>query len=409
MSSYEGLAVLLPLAVTCISFGAHGPAIPVRVHEGVNLRASHAIGSAEAQKTESSPRDLYRRAIELETRGGFDEALALLWTASGTAPGDADIQIALAAALERVGALDAAIEAWRAALAARPGDRKASRGLVLSLVATGRSPEAVTLARAAAAAAPRDDDALVTLGLAQSEQDVTAALATFRSVLARSPDHTLARYNLALLLKRVDRLDEAIAELNRVITREPRAEAHYALGVTWWHRGDAALATASFEAAIAMQPRHAEAYHKLGAVKAAQRDWAGASAALRRSLALKPGTAEVHDTLARVLRASGDDAGAREQLAESDRLRRDLATEHEARVWTSLGSARLDGGDAMAALDAFRRALAIRETYAPAHFQMGRALERLGDAEAAEGAYGRARQLNPHLVKGKRIDSGRMP
>ena len=113
--------------------------------------------------------------------------------------------------------------------------------------------------------------------------------------------------------------------------------------------------------------------------------------------------------LARVLRASGDDAGAREHLAESDRLRRESAAEHEARVWTSLGSTRLDGGDAMAALDAFRRALAIRATYAPAYFQMGRALERLGDAESAAGAYARARQLNPRLVRGARIEPGRMP
>ena len=109
-----------------------------------------------------------------------------------------------------------------------------------------------------------------------------------------------------------------------------------------------------------MEPRYAEAYHKLGVVRAAQRDWAAAHAALQRSLTLRPGMAEVHDTLARVLRASGDDAGAREHLAESDRLRRESAAEHEARVWTSLGSTRLDGGDAMAALDAFRRALESR-------------------------------------------------
>ena len=215
----------------------------------------------------------------------------------------------LADGLERVGALDAAIEAWRAALAARPADRRASRGLALALVAVGRSPEAVTLARTAAESAPKDSEALFTLGLAQSEQDVEAAMTTLRTLLDRAPDHTLARYNLALLLRRADRLDEAVAELDRVIALDPRAEAHYALGLTWWQRGDAARATASFEAAIAMEPRYAEAYHKLGVVRAAQRDWAAAHAALQRSLTLRPGMAEVHDTLARVLRASGDDAG----------------------------------------------------------------------------------------------------
>ncbi|AMY08235.1 lipoprotein NlpI [Luteitalea pratensis] len=389
----------------CTQQGSVAGAGPgVEVNQGGGKPAAFRPEGADARA-----REAYRRAREWQARGDADGALALLWQASGLAPGDADIQTALAEALERVGALDTAIEAWRAALAARPEDRKASRGLVLALVAAGRSPEAVTLARAAAEAAPKDADALFTLGLAQSEQDVEAALATLRHVLARAPDHTLARYNLALLLNRVDRRDEAIAELMRVIALEARPEANYALGVAWWHRGEAARATAAFQATIALEPRHAEAYHKLGVVRAAERDWDGAAAALRRSLALRPDVPEVHVSLARVLSASGDEAGARAQLAEGERLRQESEREHEARVWTALGSARLEHGDAIAALDAFRRALAIRNTYAPAHFQMGRALERLGDADAAEGAYTRARQLNPRLVRGSRTAPERVP
>ncbi len=356
--------------------------------------ATHALAQAPA----TSARDAYRRALELEARGDAGGALALLWTASGLAPRDAEIQMRLAEALERVGALDAAVDAWRAALDARPDDEKASRGLVLALVAVGRGREATQLARAAVGRAPADADALFTLGLAQSEQDVDAALDSFTRVLAQSPRHTLARYNRALLLKRLDRLDEAIAELRRAIASDPRPEAHHALGAALWHRGDAASAIEALEAAIAIEPRHAEAHQLLGVVRAAGRDWQGAAAALRRALALRPDVPGTHETLARVLRASGDDAGARRHAAEGERLRHASEREHEARVWTSVGTARLEQGDALAALDAFRRALAIRETYAPAHFQMGRALDRLGAADAADGAYARARTLNPHLV-----------
>ena len=414
-AGYRVLASATLLAVMC---GTADEPLAARVQDesfAGRIRTFHVargVGThpaAHPQDTDARAREAYRQARERQAAGDDDGALALLWQASGLAPRDADIQMALAGALERVGALDAAIEAWRAALVARPGERKASRGLVLALVAVGRSPEAVVLARAAAEAAPSDPDALCTLGLAQSELDVDAALATFRSALARAPDHTLSRYNLALLLKRLDRLDEAIAELMRVIAREPRPEAQYALGVAWWHRGDAARATAAFEATIALEPKHAEAYHKLGVVRAAEREWDGAAAALRRSLELRPDVPEVHLSLARVLSASGDEAAARAHLARAERLRHESEREHEARVWTSLGSARLEGGDPIAALDAFRRALAIRDTYAPAHFQMGRALERLGDAEAADGAYARARQLNPHLVRGTRIAPERVP
>lgn len=388
------------LAVTWGVPGTSQAAVTLlRAGHVTRLHVVHESGAAEGQATAPRAREAYRRAVELEARGDADGALALLWTASGLAPRDVEIQTRLAEALQRVGALDAAIDAWRAAHAARPDDRRASRGLVLALVAAGRSPEAVTLARAAVDRARDDPDALLTLGLAQSEQDVDAALESFTRVLVRAPHHTLARYNLALVLKRLDRLDDAIAELRRVIASEPRPEAHYALGVAWWHRGDAVRATAALRAAIAAEPRYAEAHQMLGAVRAAERDWTGAAAALRRALALRPDVPGTHETLARVLRASGDETGADRHFAEGERLRRESEREHEARVWTSLGTARLEQGEAVAALDAFRRAIGIRETYAPAHFQMGRALDRLGERDAADGAYGRARALNPHLVR----------
>lgn len=396
----RALAAPVLLAVTWgVPATSQAAVSPLRAGQVTGLYAINGSGDPEGQGTDPRAREAYRRAVELEARGDADGALALLWTASGLAPRDVDIQTRLAEALQRVGALDAAIDAWRAAHAARPDDRRASRGLVLALVAAGRSPEAVTLARAAVDRARDDPDALLTLGLAQSEQDVEAALESFTRVLAHAPHHTLARYNLALVLKRLDRLDEAIAQLRRVIATDPRPEAHYALAASWWHRGDAGRATAALQDAIAAEPRHAEAHQMLGAVRAAERDWTGAAAALRQALALRSDVPGTHETLARVLRASGDEAGASRHFAEGERLRRESEREHEARVWTSLGTARLEQGEAIAALDAFRRALAIRETYAPAHFQMGRALDRLGERDAADGAYGRARALNPHLVR----------
>src|SRR5690606_31115859 len=237
------------------------------------LTSSGGQTSAAQQHTaDSRAREAYRRAVDLEARGDADAALALLWAASGLAPHDAEIQTRLAGALERVGALDAAIVAWRTAVSARPDDPGPARGLVLALVAAGRSREAVDLARDAVDA-PGDLDALVTLGLAQSEQDVDGALASFRRVLARAPQPTLARYNLALLLKRLDRLEDAIAELRRVVASDPRPEVHHALGVALWHRGEAAGAMDAFRAAIAAAPRHAEAHAMLGVVLASQREW----------------------------------------------------------------------------------------------------------------------------------------
>ncbi len=220
-------------------------------------------GPVGAQESAPRARQVYDRAVALEAEGNHPAALSLLWEASGLAPRDPDVQNRLGEALERIGALDAAVDAYRRALAERPAFRKASNNLILALVKTGNGPEAIERARALVAESPKDPDRYFTLGLAQSEQDVDAAIATFRKVLELSPQHTLARYNLALVLRRADRLPEAIAELERAIATDPQPEAHYTMGVIYWHQGDLDRAAAAFRAAIAARPQYTEAYYAL--------------------------------------------------------------------------------------------------------------------------------------------------
>jgi tetratricopeptide (TPR) repeat protein len=262
----------------------------------------------------------------------------------------------------------------------------------------GRGPEAVEGARAIVASAPDDADAWFTLGLAQSEPDVNGALKTFQHVLDLAPRHALARYNLALILKRIDRTSEAIDELTRAVAIEPRPEAYYALGVIYWQQGEVERAVQALRAALAAEPRYADAYYTLGAVLAARHDWKGAAASLRRAIALRPDLWGARDTLARVLRQLGDESGAKTEVAESERLRRESELEHEAVVWTTTGTRQLEAGDAAGAAERFRRATQVFDRYAPAYYQLGRALDALGQHEAARAAFARARQLNARLV-----------
>ncbi|HMF61259.1 MAG TPA: tetratricopeptide repeat protein [Vicinamibacterales bacterium] len=358
--------------------------------------AQAALGRGQAEP--SSARDAYTRAIELESRGNQSGALALLWYAAGLTPRDADVQNRLGEALERIGALDAAIDAFRRAVAERPAFRKADNNLILTLVKAGKGPEAIARARALVAAAPDDPDRIFTLGLAESEQDVAAAIATFRRVLQIEPKHTLARYNLALVLKRADRLPEAIEALQRALEIEPRPEALYTLGVIYWQQGDTERAARALRDAVAADARYADAHYTLGAVLAARNDWRGAADALRRAIALRPNLPGAHYSLARVLQQSGEAAAGAAEFEEAERLRKRAQAEQEAGVWTAVGSRTLESGDLTGALDQFRRATAVFDGYAPAHFQIGLVLRRLGQSEAADAAFHRAAQLNPGLV-----------
>jgi tetratricopeptide (TPR) repeat protein len=356
------------------------------------------VSPASAQDGTARANAAYARAVELDAQGNAAAALSLLWEAASLAPRDPDIQNRLGEALERIGALDASIDAFRRALAERPDFRKASANLILALAKAGRGAEAVDRAKALAADAPGDPDRQFTLGLAQSEQDVAEAIATFRRVLQIDPRHTLARYNLALVLRRVDRLPDALQELDRAIAIEPRAEAHYMRGVILMHQGDLAPAADAFRAAVRTDPKYADAYYALGSVLKAQRDWNAAAESLRRAVALRPDFPSAYYTLAQVRRSAGDEAGARAQEAESDRQRRRAEDEHTALVWTSVGIQKAQDGDLLTAVDNFRRATAAFDGYAPAHYQLGLVLDRLGQHDAAQSAFARARALNPSLV-----------
>jgi tetratricopeptide (TPR) repeat protein len=360
------------------------------------LLATATVGAGQADVARA--KEAYVRAVELEAQGNHAGALSLFWEAAGLAPRDADVQNGLGEALERMGALDAAVDAYRRAVTERPDFRKASNNLILALVKAGKGPEAVARAEALVSAAPVDPDRLFTLGLAQAEQNIDQAIASFRRVLELAPRHTLARYNLALVLRRADRLGDAIDELGRALAIEPRAEAHYTLGVIRWHQGDVDGAVRALRAAVEVEPRYVDAHYTLGAVLKARRDWAGAQKALRAAIALRPDLPAAHYTLGQVLQLAGDESGGRDELAESEALRQRAAREHEALTWTSVGIAKVGTGDLTGALEHFRRATAAFEPYAPAHYQMGLVLQRLGQAEASRAAFARAQQLNPSLV-----------
>ena len=322
------------------------------------------------------PKAAYTRALQLEKEGNHPAALALLWEAAGQAPRDADIQNRLGEALDRLGALDAAIDAYQRAVAARPDFVAADNNLTLALAKAGRGREAVERARARAAAAPANVDRLFTLGLAQSEHDVDEAMTTFRRVIALRPDHALAHYNLAILYKRVDRPRDAIEALQRALAIEPRPEARFALGTLYFHQGQFDRAAAALEEAVAAQPRFVDAYITLAAVLKAKRQLPEAIDALRRAIALRPDSWHAHAAMATVLQLAGEADAAQQESTVAERRRIQGELEREATTWTAVGIARLDAGDAAQAAERFRRALSVFDVYAPAHYQLGRALAR---------------------------------
>ena len=205
--------------------------------------------------------------MQLEADGNHAAALSLLWEAAGLAPRDPDIQNRLGEALERIGALDAAVDAvpagGRRAAGVSPGVEQSDSGAV-----EGRQGRGSGRARPRARHAGRPPIRIDTSRLAWRcpSRMWTSPFAALQRALELAPRHTLARYNLALVLRRVDRPAEALAELERALAIERRPEALYTQGVIYWHQGDLGRAAAALRAAIAEAPHYADAHHALGSV-----------------------------------------------------------------------------------------------------------------------------------------------
>ena len=119
---------------------------------------------------------------------------------------------------------------------------------------------------------------------------------------------------------------------------------------------------------------------------------------LERAIRLRPDLPAPHIVLAQTLTNAGDEKGAERESAEAERLRDLSENSRKAAALTAAGVQQLGAGDTTAAADCFRRAIGAFEPFAPAHYQLGRALDTLGRHDEARKEFARAQQLNPALV-----------
>jgi tetratricopeptide (TPR) repeat protein len=181
--------------------------------------------------------------------------------------------------------------------------------------------------------------------------------------------------------------------------------------------------------ATELNPKSAEFYMEMSRVL---RDLGKANeqkAALATAVRLDPNFVEARYALANLARQTGDTAASREQFAKVQQLRqdevnRDLA-QGEIRAGVLLAGKRdfdaaierfrkaiaidpklgeahfdlagalLEKGDARAAIPCFRQAIALAPAWAEAHYQLGRALLQTGERDEAMGEFRTALKNDP--------------
>ena len=158
---------------------------------------------------------------------------------------------------------------------------------------------------------PDNFDALQLLGtLAGQTQRLELAVAYLDRAIALKPDHAEVHSGRGNVLKNLKRFDEALASYDRAIALKPEyAEAHD-------NRGNALMdlkrfdeALASYDRAIVLRPDFAEAHNNRGNALMELRRFGDALASYDCAIALKPDHAEAHWNEAPLRLLLGDFAG----------------------------------------------------------------------------------------------------
>jgi predicted Zn-dependent protease len=169
-----------------------------------------------------------------------------------------------------------------------------------------------------------------------------------RRALELSPAFTAARANLALVLYRQNRPEEAIAELNRVTAEEPESTGHFNLQAAAYGRiGEFDDALQLYERVLEQAPGHARIWMSYGHMLKTVGRSADGVAAYRKAIALLPELGEAWWSLAnlKTVRFSDEDIAAMEAAL----ARGDISGEDRFHLDFALGKALEDRGAADAA------------------------------------------------------------
>ena len=305
-----------------------------------HLNANQNLGEVlRRQNRHAEAIETYRRVLEIDDNlvhgngglgialfhsGRYADAIAPLEKALELAP-DARFagELALYAGrtARRLDRYEAASAHLRRAAALMPDPAEALLELSNVMFAQNRADEALEYLRRARELRPGDPATLVNAGEAlRKAERITEAMASYRDALRIDEDFAPAQVGLGAALFNQERHDEALESLTRAMQQEmdpgTAATAHYLAARTLLelHRKDEAAA--QFERALERDPNHAEALDYLAHLRFGQKKYEGALDLYRTQAALKPGSATVHANIGVTLYFLGRHAEALDKMEQ---------------------------------------------------------------------------------------------
>jgi len=293
-----------------------------------SLPARHALAqSYEAQRSTEAALAEYLEMLRLEPQnlgllnhvgqlhflaGQWEQARERFQAAKALAPSDPTANHWLALYAERQGDY-AQAAGYLKASSALGEDPAANLRLSYYLTQAGRLKEAVSVLEGAGARWPKNDQLAYFLALGYDDlKQHDRAIKLLRRVLALKPDSREARYQLAALLEKTDRIEEAESEFRLLLAQKPEDAAilNY-LGYSLADRGlKLAEAEGLIREAVRLDPANGAYLDSLGWVRFKQGRSTEAIQGLLAALERLPEDENVWDHLGEAYAAAGQASSA---------------------------------------------------------------------------------------------------
>lgn len=235
------------------------------LHWAGRSRESDDAIEALAKASSGNAPALFALGLALARMERFDRAEQMFSRVLEQDPGDADALYNLGLAAARAGHLERSRGALETALKIRPGDVAILAKLGRVYASEENYPQAVLLLSEARKLSPRDPEVLLTLARTLDAVGYSRdAVLVYDDYLTLRPNDEAARLDRALDCAETGRLDEAVAETKRHISRFPkRADGYYRLALIT-ERRDPAAALTLLNQALVLEPDMASARYDRG-------------------------------------------------------------------------------------------------------------------------------------------------
>jgi len=172
------------------------------------------------------------------------------------------------------------------------------------------------------ALAPREPAVALAVGKAMSDAGHDAsAVPILEHAVELEPKSLAARYQLALVLQRVNRVPEAIELLKQVVEAEPRnIDALTNLGMAYAQAHEAAQGIPFLKQAIALNSKDATAHQDLAAAYLQVNQVDDAIAELKTAITLLPDSPQLHYDLGTAYKLQDDATDAIPELEKAEKL-----------------------------------------------------------------------------------------